>query len=68
MLKSTNYQLTTSCLYKVGTEVILHHYVLEHEIPMIFEEEHEGFVGGNYAWKSITKNIFQVGIRWSTLH
>jgi hypothetical protein len=55
-------------LYKMGTDRILRRCVLEHEIPRILAEAHEGRAGGHYAGKDITQKVLHVGLWWSTIH
>jgi hypothetical protein len=68
VVKSMDYQLIAGKLYKLGKDGILIRCVLEHEIPMILLEVHEGIAGGNYAGKAIVQKILCVGLWWPTLH
>jgi hypothetical protein len=54
VVKVVDYQLITGRLYKMGVNKILRRYVLEHEIPRILAESHEGIVGGNCVGKATT--------------
>jgi hypothetical protein len=42
--------------------------VVEHEIPIISSEVHEGVVGGHYTGKETAHKILCAGIWWPTLH
>jgi hypothetical protein len=42
--------------------------MLEHEIPRVLEESHEGITGGNYAGKSTTQKVLHVGLWWPMIH
>jgi hypothetical protein len=37
---------------------------MEHEIPIILVEVHEGIAGGCYARKSISQKVLRVGLWW----
>jgi hypothetical protein len=67
-VKATDYQLIAGNLYKLGTSEILRWCVLEHELPVILEEAHDGIAGGHYAWRETKQNILCLGIWWPTLH
>ena len=41
-------------LCKLGPDEILRRYVLDHEIPMILTEAHDGIAGGHYLGKPTT--------------
>jgi hypothetical protein len=42
--------------------------VLEHKIPRVLVEAHEGIAGGNYAGKDTTQKVLRTGLWWSTIH
>jgi hypothetical protein len=42
--------------------------MLEHEIPRVLAEAHEGIVGGNYAGKSTAQKVLCVGLWWPMIH
>ena len=52
VVRNANYQLIAGHLYNMGVDNILRRCVLEHEMPWILVEAHEGIDGGNYAGKS----------------
>jgi hypothetical protein len=54
VVKVPYYQFIVGHLYKMGVDRILRRCVLEHEIPRILAETHEGIAGGNYAGKATT--------------
>jgi hypothetical protein len=68
VVKATNYQLIAGHLYKMGSNIILRRCVLEHEIPRILAESHEGITGGHYVRKAIAQKVLRVGPWWSTIH
>jgi hypothetical protein len=68
VVKAKYYQLIVENLYKLGTDGILRHCVLQHERLMILEETHDGISGGNYIGKETTRKILCVGLWWPTLH
>jgi len=41
---------------------------MEHEIPIILVEEHEGIFRGNYARKYTTHKVLYAGLWWPTVH
>jgi hypothetical protein len=41
---------------------------MEHEIPIIFVEAHEGIVGGHYVGKATAQRILRVGLWWPKFH
>jgi hypothetical protein len=47
---------------------ILRRYVLEHEMPRVLAESHEGKSGGNYAGKAITQNVLCTRLWWPMIH
>jgi hypothetical protein len=47
---------------------ILRRCVLEHEIPRILEESHEGIARGNYVGKDIVQKVLRTGLWWLTFH
>jgi hypothetical protein len=65
---TTEYQMITGHLYKMGVDNILRRYVLEHERPRILAKSHEGIMGGNYAGKSTTHKVLHAGLWWPTTH
>jgi hypothetical protein len=65
---ATYYQLIVGNLYKMGTDNIFIKCVIEHEIPRILAESHEGIVGGHYTGKSTMQKVFHIGIWWPTIH
>lgn len=54
VVKVADYQLIAWSLYKLGAYGTLRRCVVEHEIPTIFVEAHDGITGGNYAGKAVT--------------
>jgi hypothetical protein len=62
VVKETNYQLIVGNLYKLGADGILRCCIMEHETPMILEEEHDGIVRGHYAGRETTQNILCAGL------
>jgi hypothetical protein len=40
---------------------------MEHELPIILEEAHEGITRGHYAEKSTVQKILCIGLWWATL-
>jgi hypothetical protein len=63
-----DYQLIAGILYKLGADGILRRSVVEHEIPIILAEVHEGIIGVHYVSKSISQNILCIKLWWPTLH
>jgi hypothetical protein len=59
VVHTTDYQLITGHLYKMGIDIILQRYVLAHERPRILAESHEGIEGGHYAGKS-TRRYYRI--------
>ena len=57
VVRVADYQLIAGHLYKMGTDSILKRYVLEHEIPRVLVEAHEGIAGGNYVGKSTMQDF-----------
>jgi hypothetical protein len=41
----------------MGADNILRRYVLEHEIPRVLAEAHEGIAGGHYTGKSTAQKV-----------
>jgi hypothetical protein len=68
VFRVADYQLIAGHLYKMGTDSILQRYVLEHEIPRVLTESHEGIAGGNYASKATMHKVLCAGIWWPTIH
>ena len=68
VVKAAYFQLIAGQLYKMGLDEILHHYVLEHERPMMLNEENVVVEGGHYVGKSTVCKILQEGLWCSTLH
>jgi hypothetical protein len=52
----------------MSVDSILRRCVLEHELPRILIEAHEGIAGGNYAGKDIARKVFHVVLWWPTVH
>ena len=67
-MRATQFQLIAGQLYKMGSDEILHHYILEHERLMILIEMHVGVAEGHYAGKYIVQKILQEGLWWATIH
>jgi hypothetical protein len=63
-----DYQLIAGHLYKMGADSILRRYVLEHEIPRVLAEAHEGIAGGNYAGKATAQKVLRAGLWWPMIH
>jgi hypothetical protein len=68
VVKVAYYQLIVGHLYKMGADSILRKCVLEHEIPRILVESHEGIVGGHYVGKDTVHKVLRVGIWWLIVH
>jgi hypothetical protein len=68
VVKAVDYQLIAGNIYKLGIDGILRRCVLEHEIPMILVEVHDGIAGGHYVGKETTQKILHTGLWWPTLH
>jgi hypothetical protein len=68
VVRSATYQLIVGHLYKLGVDNILRICVVEHEIPIILAEAHEGIARGHYAGKLIVHNILHTGLWWPTVH
>jgi len=62
VVRSAAYQFIVGHLYKLGADNILRICVVEHEIPIILAEAHEGIAGGHYAGKLIVHNILHIGL------
>jgi hypothetical protein len=65
---TTYYQLIAGHFYKLGENKILRRCVMEHEIPIILAEVHEGIVRGNYAGKVIMNMVLRAELWWLTVH
>jgi hypothetical protein len=63
-----DYQLIAGHLYKMGADRILQRYMLEHEIPRVLAEYHEGIAGGNYARKATMQKVLHVVLWFLTIH
>jgi hypothetical protein len=63
-----DYQLIVGQLYNMGLDEILRRCVMESERPLILAKEHEGIIGGHYAWKETMKKVLRDSIWWPTLH
>jgi hypothetical protein len=68
VVRVVDYQLIGVHVYKMGTYNILRICVLEHEMPRIVVEAHEGIVGGHYAGNSTEQKVLCVGLWWPTIH
>jgi hypothetical protein len=68
VVKTTDYQLIASHLYKMGRNSILRMCVLEHERPIILAEAHDNIGGGYYAGKPTVQKVLPKGLWWSTHH
>ena len=64
----TDFTLIAGQLYKLGSDEILHRYVLEHERRRILEEVHAGITGGHYARNAIVKKVLTAGLWWPAVH
>jgi hypothetical protein len=42
--------------------------VLEHEIPSILAESHEGIAGGHYMGNAIVSKVLCIGLWWPNVH
>jgi hypothetical protein len=62
VVRAAFYQLILGHLYKFGENNILIRCVMEHEMPIILAEEHEGIVGGHYTGKSIAQKVLRARI------
>ena len=52
----------------MGSDKILHRYVLEHERRRILEEAHDGIAGGHYVGKAIAQKVLTTGLWWPIVH
>jgi hypothetical protein len=52
----------------MGVDIILRKHVLEHEIPRVLEEAHEGIIELHYAGKATAQKVLCIGLWWSTIH
>jgi hypothetical protein len=68
VVKVEDYQLTAGHLYKMGTDRILRRCVLEHELPIILVESHEGIDGLQYVGKATAHKVFHTGLWWPIVH
>jgi hypothetical protein len=68
VVRVVDYQFIVGHLYNMGADNILRRCVLEHEIPRILAEAHEGIVGGHYEGKSTAHKVLCAGLWWSTIH
>ena len=67
-MRTIDLTLIAGQLYKLGSNEILHRYVLEHERRRILEEAHVGIVGGYYTGKATTQKVLTAGLWWPTIH
>jgi len=67
VFRSTDYQLNTRQLYKLGLDNILRRCVLDHEIHDILWECHNGVAGGHVGGKTTTHKVLLAGHWWETL-
>ena len=51
IVKVIDFQLIVAQLYKMGPNEILRRCVLEHEKPMVLNEEHFSVIGGQHVGK-----------------
>jgi hypothetical protein len=68
VVRAADYQLIARHLYKMGADNILRRYVLEHQIPRVLTESHEGIGGGNYVGKTTMHKVLHVRLWWPTIH
>jgi hypothetical protein len=66
VVRVVDYKIIVDHLYNLGADRILRICVMEHEIPIILAEAHEGI--GNYAGKPTTQKILCIGLRWPMVH
>jgi hypothetical protein len=57
VVKDVDYQLIAGHLYKMGADNILRRRLLEHEMPIILAEAHEGITRGHYAGKATMQKV-----------
>lgn len=68
MVHVTNFSVIEGNLYKMGSDKILRHYVLDFERNSILAEAHGGAARGNYAGKETTQKILHARLWWVMLH
>jgi hypothetical protein len=68
VVRAAEYQLIAGHLYKMGAYNIFQTCVLEHEIPRILAEAHEGIAGGHYVGKATMQKVFLAGLWWPIFH
>jgi len=68
VVRTADYRLIVSHLYKLGADRILRGCMMEHERPIILEEAHEGIARGHYAGKATMQNVLRAGLWWSIVH
>jgi hypothetical protein len=68
VVRAVDYKLIAGHLYNLGEDNTFRRCVMEHEIPIILEETHEGIVGGNYAGKATAQKVLRVGLWWPTIY
>ena len=52
----------------MGSDEILHIYVLEHEQRRTLEEAHAGIAGGHYTGKTTAQKVLTTGLWWPIVH
>jgi hypothetical protein len=68
VVRDADYQLIARHLYKMGANIILRRCVLEHEIPRILADSHEGIARGHYAGKVTAQKVLHAGLWWLIVH
>ena len=68
VVKATNYQLIAGHLYKLGAYKILRRCDMEHEMPIIMANVHEGIVGECYVGNYTLQKVLHAGLWWPTVH
>jgi hypothetical protein len=68
IVRVADYQVIARHLYKMGVDIILRRCVLEHEIPGILAEAHQGIAGGHYAGKATTQKVLRASLWWKNFH
>ena len=68
VVRAAIFTLIAGQFYKLGSDEILHRYVLEHERRRILEETHAGIVRGHYTGKYIAHKVLTIGLWWPTIH
>jgi hypothetical protein len=67
VVRVADYQLIVGHLYKLGVDNILRRCFMEHELPIILAEAHEGIIGRHYESNATSQKILRTRLWWPTV-